>query len=92
MSEFLCPFCMISFSCDLKVLHVLPCYRTYMKKNNAVPYCTCNHCKASRTHPGDQVDGSYRLMKNEEDEEIPLTRKHDLPPTELPPKKIPICF
>ena len=75
MSDFLCPFCLHSFSCDLKVLHILPCYRAYMFKNKAVPYCTCNRCLGARTHPGDNADGSYNP---EDPDSSGQTRKHEL--------------
>jgi hypothetical protein len=30
-----------------------------MLKNKAVPYCTCNQCEGTKTHPGDTIDGSF---------------------------------
>ena len=85
MSDFICPFCLQTFSSDLKVLHILPCYRAYMFKNKTAPYCTCNRCEGAKTHPGDNADGSFER----EDPDAPIQhRKHELPPAlpELPKK------
>jgi hypothetical protein len=56
-----------------------------MFKNKAAPYCTCNCCEGTKTHPGDSADGSFE--REGLDASI-QNRKHELPPAlpELPKK------
>jgi hypothetical protein len=83
MTDFLCPYCKTDFPADFKIFHVFPCGREYMLKHKMLPLCTCNRCKGTRSHPGDQLDGSFG-----EEEEVPLAKREKEKP--IHPKMEPV--
>src|SRR5690349_6546761 len=64
MNEVPCNICAKSIKLEHIILHLPGCYHHFMVEAHMVPLCTCNACKATKTHPGDNADGTISLDLN----------------------------
>ena len=82
MNEVPCIICAKSIKLEHIILHLPGCYRHFMVEAHMVPLCTCNACKATKTHPGDNADGTISLDLNTY--KRPLTDVEERPSAKLP--------
>jgi len=58
-----CNLCGVDTPAMTFLIHVPKCFRQCCLAANIVPLCTCNSCKAERTHPRNTMDGVTRKRR-----------------------------
>lgn len=54
------------------LIHIPRCYVAECKKNEIVPYCTCNTCGGTRSHAGDSLQTSIVVKEEKMEDATPI--------------------